>query len=96
MGRGGGMWAAPPMSPEEATRGLNSTIIINGWFWLFINVRISVTFSSFDISHVYRSANKAAHVCANKASSERRRCLWLNYTPPYLVSILEKDCNDVE
>ena len=57
---------------------------------------LSETFSSFDISHVYRSANKAAHVCANKASSERRRCLWLNYTPPYLVSILEKDCNDVE
>jgi ribonuclease HI len=57
---------------------------------------LSDMFTSFNISYVSRLANQAAHSCANKASSERRRCLWLNYTPPFLVSILEKDYNDVE
>jgi hypothetical protein len=28
-----------------------------------------------------------------KASSVRRRCLWVNYTPPFLDQILVKDCN---
>jgi hypothetical protein len=42
---------------------------------------------------VGRCANEAAHLCAKSASSFRRRCLWINYKPPFLVQVLLKDCN---
>jgi hypothetical protein len=49
--------------------------------------------ASVNFSFVGRLANMAAHMCAKKASSVRRRCLWVNYTPPFLDQILVKDCN---
>jgi hypothetical protein len=45
------------------------------------------------IFFVGRQANEAAHFCAKRASLERRMCLWINYTPSFLVDILSKDCN---
>jgi hypothetical protein len=52
-------------------------------------------FPSFKLLFVGRLANEAAHCCARKASSLRRRCLWVNYTPPFLADILSKDYNPV-
>jgi hypothetical protein len=40
-----------------------------------------------------RSANEAAHLCTKNATSSRRRCLWLNYKPPFLEQVLLKDFN---
>jgi ribonuclease HI len=55
---------------------------------------LSGLFSSFEIKHVSRSANMAAHACAHRANEDRRRCVWVNYNPPFLASILAKDfCN---
>jgi hypothetical protein len=48
---------------------------------------------AFNLLHVNRLANMAAHACAQRASLERKRCLWINFTPPFLASILCKDCN---
>ncbi|XP_071677002.1 uncharacterized protein [Lolium perenne] len=53
------------------------------------------SFSSLKFSFVGRLANEAAHNCAKQASSVRRRCLWINFTPPFLVDILAKDCNPI-
>jgi ribonuclease HI len=49
--------------------------------------------ASFELNHVKRHANEAAHICSHRASPDRRRCLWINFTPPFLASILAKDCN---
>jgi hypothetical protein len=46
---------------------------------------LSGRFASFDITHVSRLANKAAHSTAHKAISDRRRCVWVNFTPPFLA-----------
>jgi ribonuclease HI len=54
---------------------------------------LSGMFSSFKLLYVSRLANEAAHSCARKATRVRRRCLWINYNPPFLVDILYKDCN---
>jgi ribonuclease HI len=54
-----------------------------------------VSSASFNITHVNRSANEAAHACAHRASPERRRCMWINFPPPFLARILVKDCNPV-
>jgi ribonuclease HI len=56
---------------------------------------LRVSFASFNITHVNRSANEAAHACAHRASPERRRCMWINFPPPFLARILVKDCNPV-
>jgi hypothetical protein len=50
-------------------------------------------FSTLKLFLVGRLANEAAHRCARKASSERRRCLWINYNPPFLADVLLKECN---
>jgi ribonuclease HI len=50
-------------------------------------------FSKLKLSFVGRNANKAAHLCANRASSSTRRCLWINYNPRFLSDVLAKDCN---
>jgi hypothetical protein len=55
-----------------------------------------ISFTSFQISFVSRLANQAAHSIASKASSIRRRCLWLNYTPQFLASTVEIDCKNSE
>jgi hypothetical protein len=52
--------------------------------------------TSFELIYVNRAANEAAHACAHRASSDRRRCVWVNYTPVFLTSILAKDCNSAD
>jgi ribonuclease HI len=54
---------------------------------------LSGLFQSFKLLFVGRQANEAAHLCARKATSIRRRCLWINYNPPFLANVLAKDCN---
>lgn len=49
--------------------------------------------SSFRFSFIERDANNAAHPCVKKASESRRRCLWLDYIPPFLADTLQQDCN---
>ena len=49
--------------------------------------------SSIKFLFVGRLANQAAHLCASKASEARRRCGWINFTPPFLVDTLANDCN---
>jgi hypothetical protein len=56
---------------------------------------LKVSFASCNITHVNISANEVAHACAHRASPERRRCMWINFTPPFLASILVKDYNPV-
>jgi hypothetical protein len=56
-------------------------------------MELSGFFTSLKFMYIGRDANKAAHSCAKKASLSRRRCLWINFTPPFLVDILAKDCN---
>jgi hypothetical protein len=41
----------------------------------------------------YHCANEAAHNYGKQASSSRKMCLWINFTPLFLVDILAKDCN---
>jgi ribonuclease HI len=50
-------------------------------------------FTSCSISFIGREANQAAHLCAKKARSDRRRCLWINFNPSFLASTLISDCN---
>ena len=51
--------------------------------------------SSCSIRFVGRDANSAAHLCAKQASSDRRRCLWINYNPGFLNKTLRSDCKSV-
>jgi hypothetical protein len=51
------------------------------------------SFSSFKLLFIGCKGNEAAHLCARRASIDRRRCLWLNYTPLFLAGFLSKDCN---
>lgn len=53
---------------------------------------LSDQFESFRLKFVRREANEAAHLCAKQATSVRRRCLWLNYTPVFLMNTLYRDC----
>ena len=54
---------------------------------------LSMVFESFALVHVGRDANTAAHKCAKQASEERRRCIWVNYTPSFLQNCMQTDCN---
>lgn len=54
---------------------------------------LSGNFSSFKLLFANRQANEAAHLCARRASRVRRRCLWVNYIPPFLLASLAKDCS---
>jgi ribonuclease HI len=59
-------------------------------------VEIRRALPSLSISFVGRDANNAAHLCAKQASSDRRRCLWINYNPDFLANTIRSDCNPVE
>ena len=54
---------------------------------------LSGFFTSLKFMYVGRLANEAAHLCARKASPDRRRCVWINFIPSFLADILVKDCN---
>ena len=58
-----------------------------------IILSLALSFFSFELNHVNMLADESFHSCAHRASSERRRCMWINFTPPFLASILSKDCN---
>ena len=49
--------------------------------------------ASCSIVLVGPDANNAAHLCAKQTRSDRRRCLWINYNPGFLVDTLRSDCN---
>ena len=51
--------------------------------------------ASCSIVSIGRDANNAAHLCAKQTSSDRRRCLWINYNPAFLADTLRSDCNHV-
>jgi ribonuclease HI len=53
---------------------------------------LSSTMDFFKLDFIGRMANEGAHLCAKQASSSRRRCLWLNYIPTFLVQCLHNDC----
>jgi hypothetical protein len=53
---------------------------------------LSGFFSSLKYLYVGRLANEAAHNYAKKGCS-LRKCVWINFVPPFLVDILAKDCN---
>jgi hypothetical protein len=57
---------------------------------------LSVFFTSCSFSHIFRDANVAAYLCANRASAKRRKCLWVNYKPQFLVNVLTNDCTTLE
>jgi hypothetical protein len=46
----------------------------------------------FQLNFIWWDANEAAHLCAKQATSNRRRCLWINYVPRFLVDCLQKYC----
>jgi hypothetical protein len=46
----------------------------------------------FQLAFIGREANEGAHLCAKQASATRRRCLWINYIPSFLVRCLQNDC----
>jgi ribonuclease HI len=46
----------------------------------------------FTLSCIRWEANEGAHLCAKQASASRRRCLWINYIPSFLVQCLLNDC----
>ena len=48
---------------------------------------------SLSIVFVGREANHAAHLCPKQARADRRRCLWINYKPSFLMDTLMTDCN---
>jgi hypothetical protein len=52
-------------------------------------------FSTFSISVIGCDANNAAHFYAKQASSDRRRCMSIDYNPGFLVDTLASDCNPV-
>ena len=50
----------------------------------------------FQLNFVGREANEGAHLCAKQASESRRRCMWINFLPSFLVQCLQNDCNPAD
>jgi ribonuclease HI len=55
---------------------------------------MAAAFSSFTVSHVRRSANCAAHICARNISSSSVVAVWVQQPPSFLQASLLVDCND--
>ena len=49
-------------------------------------------FSSWDIKHVRRDYNKAAHVLAQFARQWELSQVWIGVCPPMLSDVIQKDC----
>ena len=56
----------------------------------------SGNFGSFQLNYIGRDANEGAHVCAKQASAIRRRCIWINYIPSFIVDCLQNDCKPAD
>jgi ribonuclease HI len=60
---------------------------------IFLNIQeLALSFSSFSVVHAKRSANRAAHTCAQFAAS----CafdVWANDPPSFILQTLQDDCN---
>ena len=50
------------------------------------------SFSSWDIKHVRRDYNKAAHVLAQYARQRELSQVWIGVCPPLLSKVIQKDC----
>jgi hypothetical protein len=50
-------------------------------------------FVYFSISHVRRTANRAAHLCARNASASNVTVVWVVHTPSFSQLCLLNDCN---
>jgi hypothetical protein len=48
---------------------------------------LSGSLASFELNQVKRYANEA-HMCSE--SPERTRCMWINFTPPFLLVSLQR------
>ena len=55
---------------------------------------LASSFSSFCVVHVKRTANGAAHACAQAAYSIPFE-VWANTPPSFLLQVLQDDCNHV-
>jgi ribonuclease HI len=53
---------------------------------------LSSNMMSFQLKFIRREANEASHLCAKQASINRRRCIWINFIPSFLVECLQRDC----
>jgi hypothetical protein len=53
---------------------------------------LSNSFSSFDLVHVNRKANLAAHGCAKETLMGRCSVLWESHHPNFLLHLLQEDC----
>lgn len=54
---------------------------------------LRANFEYFNIVFATRDAIILAHLCAKQAIANRRRCLWINYSPNFLVDCILHDCN---
>jgi hypothetical protein len=55
--------------------------------------RLLELLTSVSIVFAGHEANMVAHLCAKQASIDRKRCMWINYNPGFLVDTLGSDCN---
>jgi hypothetical protein len=60
---------------------------------LFEIGELALSFISFVVQHVIRSANGPAHLCAKRACTLNVTESWLNSTPSFLISGLLADCS---
>ena len=54
---------------------------------------LALSFISFNIQHVIRSANSPAHLCAKRGTTLNVTESWLDTTPSFLISNLLVDCS---
>ncbi|KAI4971708.1 hypothetical protein ZWY2020_002622 [Hordeum vulgare] len=54
---------------------------------------LALSFTSFYIQHVIRSANGHVHLCAKRSGTLNVTDNWLDSTPSFLISSLLADCS---
>ena len=55
---------------------------------------LAATFTSFELVHVRRSANFAAHLCSRNGCNSSSALVWVEQPPSFLQHCLLNDCND--
>ncbi|VAH38507.1 unnamed protein product [Triticum turgidum subsp. durum] len=58
---------------------------------LYEVLELTANMEHFQLQFTKREANELAHLCAKQANPVRRRCLWINYVPVFLVACISKD-----